>query len=92
MASDLTALQLVLQYWHSSFPGWGLSLISWVALIAANIFTVAIYGEVTQARLLSCSLSDQYTGRVLAQPFESYNNHSENPASENRLLGLLLTI
>ena len=45
MASDLVALQLVLSYWHSSFPGWGLSLIFWVLLIAANIVTVRIYGE-----------------------------------------------
>ena len=46
MASDLVALQLILQYWHSKLPGWGLGLIFWVLLIGANIVTVAIYGEV----------------------------------------------
>ena len=45
MASDLVALQLVLQYWTTRFPGWGLSLIFWVLLIVANIVTVKIYGE-----------------------------------------------
>ncbi|KAG8533002.1 uncharacterized protein KY384_001784 [Bacidia gigantensis] len=45
MASDLVALQLVLQYWTDNFPGWALSLIFWVVLIAANIVTVRIYGE-----------------------------------------------
>ncbi|KAL8632433.1 hypothetical protein Q9189_001808 [Teloschistes chrysophthalmus] len=44
-ASDLVALQLVLQYWTTKFPGWGLSLIFWVLLILANIVTVRIYGE-----------------------------------------------
>ena len=47
MASDLVALQLILQYWTTKFPGWGLSLIFWVLLILANIATVRIYGEVS---------------------------------------------
>ena len=47
MASDLVALQLILQYWTTKFPGWGLSLIFWVLLILANIVTVRIYGEVS---------------------------------------------
>ena len=47
MASDLVALQLILQYWTTVFPGWGLSLIFWVLLILANILTVRIYGEVS---------------------------------------------
>ncbi|KAM0795657.1 amino acid permease/ SLC12A domain-containing protein [Usnea florida] len=45
MASDLVALQLILQYWTTKFPGWGLSLIFWALLILANIATVRIYGE-----------------------------------------------
>ncbi|KAI4130898.1 MAG: hypothetical protein LQ338_001495 [Usnochroma carphineum] len=45
MASDLVALQLILQYWTTNFPGWALSLIFWVFLIVANIVTVRIYGE-----------------------------------------------
>ncbi|OIW23426.1 hypothetical protein CONLIGDRAFT_637384 [Coniochaeta ligniaria NRRL 30616] len=44
-ASDLVALQLVLQYWTDNFPGWALSLIFWVILIAVNIISVAAYGE-----------------------------------------------
>ena len=47
MASDLVALQLILQYWTTKFPGWGLSLIFWALLILANIATVRIYGEVS---------------------------------------------
>ncbi|OAA63370.1 Amino acid/polyamine transporter I [Niveomyces insectorum RCEF 264] len=46
MASDLVALQLVLQYWTDHFPGWALSLIFWFILIGLNIFTVRAYGEV----------------------------------------------
>ena len=44
-ASDLVALQLVLQYWTDNFPGWALSLIFWAILIGVNIITVAAYGE-----------------------------------------------
>lgn len=46
-AADLVALQLVWSYWNTSLPGWGLSLIFWVALILANIITVKAYGEVS---------------------------------------------
>lgn len=45
MASDLTALQLVFQYWNTNFPGWALGLIFWFTLVAANILTVRVYGE-----------------------------------------------
>jgi len=44
-ASDLVALQLILQYWTDNFPGWALSVIFWVILIGVNIATVAAYGE-----------------------------------------------
>ncbi|KAF9768882.1 hypothetical protein IL306_013765 [Fusarium sp. DS 682] len=44
-ASDLVALQLVLQYWTDNFPGWALSLIFWVVLIGVNIISVKAYGE-----------------------------------------------
>jgi AAT family amino acid transporter len=44
-AADLVALQLILEYWTTNFPGWALSLIFWFALIAANIITVRAYGE-----------------------------------------------
>jgi AAT family amino acid transporter len=52
MASDLTALQLVFQYWNTNFPGWALGLIFWFALVGANIITVRAYGEVCVCRLL----------------------------------------
>ena len=45
-ASDLTALQLIFEYWNPDFPGWALGLIFWVALVLANIITVRAYGEV----------------------------------------------
>ncbi|KAL5046425.1 hypothetical protein BDW71DRAFT_214671 [Aspergillus fruticulosus] len=47
-ASDLVALQIVLQYWTESdnFPGWAFSLIFWAVLIALNLFAVRVYGEV----------------------------------------------
>ncbi|KAB8289847.1 hypothetical protein EYC80_010479 [Monilinia laxa] len=47
-AADLVALQLVWAYWGTwgcRVPGWGLALIFWVFLIAANIITVKAYGE-----------------------------------------------
>ncbi|WOO78139.1 putative amino-acid permease [Vanrija pseudolonga] len=44
-ASDLVALQLILQYWTEKFPGWALSLIFWVILIAVNLLGVRFYGE-----------------------------------------------
>lgn len=46
-AADLVALQLILDYWKTNFPGWALSLIFWFALIGANIITVRAYGEVS---------------------------------------------
>ena len=45
MASDLVALQLILQYWTTVFPGWGLAVIFWVVLILANIAMVKLYRE-----------------------------------------------
>jgi AAT family amino acid transporter len=45
-ASDLVALQLILQYWTDNFPGWALSLIFWFVLIVVNIVSVRAYGEV----------------------------------------------
>lgn len=43
-ASDLTALQLVFQYW-TDFPAWIISLIFWVFLIVINVIHVRAYGE-----------------------------------------------
>ncbi|KAK4502481.1 hypothetical protein PRZ48_005906 [Zasmidium cellare] len=44
-ATDLIALQLLLQYWTDNFPGWAISLIFLFVLIALNIVTVRAYGE-----------------------------------------------
>ncbi|KAI5307326.1 ATP-dependent RNA helicase dbp4 [Ascosphaera pollenicola] len=45
-ASDLVALQMLLEYWTEKFPGWAFSLIFLFVLIALNIITVKLYGEV----------------------------------------------
>lgn len=45
-ASDLVALQLVVAYWNEHFHGWIISLIFWVVLIAANVISVRLYGEI----------------------------------------------
>lgn len=44
VASDLTALQLVLKYW-TDFHFWIVSLIFWFLLLFLNIFHVKFYGE-----------------------------------------------
>lgn len=44
VASDLTALQLVMQYW-TDFDYWIVSLIFWVFLLLLNVFHVRFYGE-----------------------------------------------
>ena len=54
-ASDLVALQLLLQYWTDNFPGWALSLIFWFVLVGANLATVKIYGEVSGSLTLTCT-------------------------------------
>lgn len=45
VASDLTAAQLVLQFWTSSQYVWAVSLAFWVFLVAINAFHVKAYGE-----------------------------------------------
>lgn len=45
-ASDIIALQLLLEYWTNNFPGWGISLIFLVVVIAMNLLSVRVYGEV----------------------------------------------
>lgn len=56
-ASDLVALQLLLEYWSDNFPGWAFSLIFLVVLIGLNIVTVRLYGEVGN-HMLQCGESD----------------------------------
>jgi AAT family amino acid transporter len=45
-ASDIVALQLLLQFWTDNFPGWAISLIFLIVVIALNILSVRVYGEV----------------------------------------------
>lgn len=45
-ASDLIALQLLLQFWTDNFPGWAISLIFLFVVISFNILSVRCYGEV----------------------------------------------
>lgn len=45
-ASDLIALQLLLQYWTDNFPGWAISLIFLLTVISFNVLSVRVYGEV----------------------------------------------
>ncbi|SCV01264.1 LAME_0G15082g1_1 [Lachancea meyersii CBS 8951] len=48
VASDLTALQLVLDYWRSSdshFPYWAASMLFWGFLLLLNVVHVRVYGE-----------------------------------------------
>ncbi|KAJ5690816.1 Amino acid/polyamine transporter I [Penicillium macrosclerotiorum] len=45
-ASDIIALQLLLEYWTENFPGWAISLIFLVVVIGLNILSVRVYGEV----------------------------------------------
>jgi amino acid permease len=44
VASDLTAAQLVLQFWTTSYP-WLVSLLFWVFLVSINATHVKAYGE-----------------------------------------------
>lgn len=48
-ASDIIALQLLLEFWTDNFPGWAISLIFLVVVIALNILSVRVYGEVRSA-------------------------------------------
>lgn len=44
-ASDLVALQLLMQYWTDSFPWYALGLIVWVLIVLTNVIHVRAYGE-----------------------------------------------
>jgi AAT family amino acid transporter len=61
VAADLVALQLLLEYWDTALPGYGIALIFWVFLVGANIITVRAYGEVSACHEFLEGLdSDQY--------------------------------
>lgn len=51
-ASDVIALQLLLEYWTDNFPGWAISLIMLVVVIGLNLFSVKVYGEVSPCMTL----------------------------------------
>lgn len=44
VASDLTALQLVMEYW-TDFHYWVISLIFWIFVLLLNVIHVRVYGE-----------------------------------------------
>lgn len=44
-ASDLVALQLLMQYWTYDFPWYALGLIVWALVVLANVAHVRAYGE-----------------------------------------------
>ena len=80
-ASDLVALQIVLQYWTESdnFPGWAFSLIFWAVLIGLNLFAVKVYGEVCVAhppRIISPLILFPL-GRVLDERAQGDHYHCE---------------
>ena len=56
VASDLTAAQLVLQFWTTSDP-WMISVVFWVFLVSVNAVHVRAYGEL--------GTSQRHTGPVL---------------------------
>jgi AAT family amino acid transporter len=45
VASDLTAAQLILEYWSVKIPGWTISLAILMTLLSANAIHVRVYGE-----------------------------------------------
>ena len=69
-ASDLIALQLLLEYWTDNFPGWAISLIFLFVVIGLNVFSVKAYGEVRfrlqpHPRVMTVLMMS--SGRILAQ-------------------------
>ncbi|OJJ45215.1 hypothetical protein ASPZODRAFT_133840 [Penicilliopsis zonata CBS 506.65] len=46
VASDVIALQVLLEFWTDNFPGWAISLIFLLVVVGFNLFPVRIYGEI----------------------------------------------
>ncbi|KAL1885833.1 Basic amino-acid permease [Paecilomyces lecythidis] len=44
-ASDIIALQVLLEYWTDRFPGWALSLICLAFVLCLNLCSVRVFGE-----------------------------------------------
>lgn len=47
VASDIIALQLLIEYWTDSFPGWVISIICLAFVLGLNFCSVRVYGEVS---------------------------------------------
>ncbi|GKZ85534.1 hypothetical protein AnigIFM56816_011502 [Aspergillus niger] len=45
-ASDIVALQVLLEYWTKHFPGWGLSLMCLALVLVLNVCSVRVFGEI----------------------------------------------
>ncbi|CAG7933523.1 unnamed protein product [Penicillium olsonii] len=45
VASDIIAMQILVEYWTDSFPGWALSLICLAFVLGLNFCSVKIFGE-----------------------------------------------
>ncbi|OQE15298.1 hypothetical protein PENSTE_c029G00420 [Penicillium steckii] len=45
VASDIIALQLLIEYWTDSFPGWAISIICLAFVLGLNFCSVRVYGE-----------------------------------------------
>ncbi|KAJ5553087.1 hypothetical protein N7494_002465 [Penicillium frequentans] len=45
VASDIIALQISVEYWTNTFPGWALSLICLAFVLGLNFCSVKVYGE-----------------------------------------------
>lgn len=75
VASDLTAAQLLLQYWTPWHP-WVISLIFWVFLVGVNSAHVRAYGELGESFWrLSASVYLSLNRRILAFVVEGFDYH-----------------
>lgn len=78
LASDLTAAQLVIQFWTSRNP-WPFSLLAWLILVSINALHVRAYGELGSPLLSSPSLLSPRI-RILARlPQGRHHHHIHHP-------------
>lgn len=74
-ASDIIALQLLLQFWTDNFPGWAISLIFLIVVIALNVLSVRVYGEVcSSAYGLYFMHANLSLDRILAELAQSHHH------------------
>jgi hypothetical protein len=68
VASDLTAAQLLLEYWTSNTAHtWIISAAFWVFLVLVNSFSVGAYGELGMQHMLHVRPAIDESPRVLAR-------------------------